>query len=49
MEKIKNLKEILNNEDLRLDMLVEDFEDVKEKYGDERRTKIEFSGAELSI
>ena len=49
MKKIKNLKEILNDEDLRLNLLVEDFEDVKEKYGDERRTKIEFSGAELSI
>ena len=49
MEKINYLNEILNKEDLRLDLLVEDFEDVKEKFGDERRTKIEYSGADLSI
>ena len=49
MEKINYLNEILNKEDLRLDLLVKDFEDVKEKFGDERRTKIEYSGADLSI
>ena len=32
MEKINYLNEILNKEDLRLDLLVEDFEDVKEKF-----------------
>ena len=30
-------------------MLVEDFKDVKEKFGDERRTQIEYSSADLSI
>ena len=49
MEKIKNLNEILNNEDLRLGILIEDFKDVKEKFGDERRTQIEYSSADLSI
>ncbi len=49
MEKIKNLNEILNNEDLRLSILIEDFKDVKEKFGDERRTQIEYSSADLSI
>ena len=49
MEKIKSLNEILNNEDLRLSLLVEDFKDVKEKFGDERRTQIEYSSADLSI
>ena len=49
MDKIKNLNEILNNEDLRLSILIEDFKDVKEKFGDERRTQIEYSSADLSI
>ena len=49
MDKIKSLNEILSNEDIRLNMLVEDFKDVKEKFGDERRTQIEYSSADLSI
>ena len=49
MNKIKSLNEILNNEDLRLNMLIEDFKDVKEKFGDDRRTQIEYSSADLSI
>ena len=34
MDKIKRFQEILNNEDLRLNLLVEDLKEVKEKYGD---------------
>ncbi|MBE50969.1 MAG: DNA gyrase subunit A [Flavobacteriales bacterium] len=49
MERIKSLKEILDNEDLRLSLLIEDMEDVKEKYGDDRRSNIEFSSSEVSI
>ena len=49
MDKIKSLNEILSSEDIRLNMLVEDFKDVKEKFGDERRTQIEYSSADLSI
>ena len=49
MDKIKSLNEILSNEDIRLNILVEDFKDVKEKFGDERRTQIEYSSADLSI
>ncbi|MEE2699956.1 MAG: DNA gyrase subunit A [Bacteroidota bacterium] len=49
MEKIQQLNTILNDEDLRLQMLCEDLEEVKEKYGDERRTNIEFSSSEVSI
>ena len=49
MDKIKSLNEILSNEDIRLNLLVEDFKDVKEKFGDERRTQIEYSSADLSI
>ena len=49
MEKIKNFQEILNNEDLRLSMLADDLKEVKEKYGDERRSNIEYSSSEVSI
>ena len=49
MEKIKRFEEILNNEDLRLSLLVEDLKEVKEKYGDERRSSIEYSSSEVSI
>ena len=49
MEKIQHLNTILSDEDLRLQMLCDDLEEVKEKYGDERRTNIEFSSSEVSI
>ena len=49
MEKIKNLQEILSNEDLRLTLLVDDLKEVKEKYSDDRRSQIEYSSSEVSI
>ena len=49
MERIKGLEEILSNEDLRYTLLVEDLTEVKEKYGDERRSNIEYSASEVSI
>tara|TARA_B100001758_G_C18416512_1_gene620319 strand:- start:4410 stop:7001 length:2592 start_codon:yes stop_codon:yes gene_type:complete len=49
MEKIKRFQEILNDEDLRLNLLIEDLEEVKAKYGDERRSTIEYSSSEVSI
>ena len=49
MEKIKNLQEILSNEDLRLKLLVDDLKEVKEKYSDDRRSQIEYSSSEVSI
>ena len=49
MEKIKRFQELLSNEDLRLSLLVDDLKEVKEKYGDERRSKIEYSSSEVSI
>jgi len=49
MEKIKNLQEILSNEDLRLRLLVDDLKEVKEKYSDDRRSQIEYSSSEVSI
>ena len=49
MKKIERLKEILGDKDLRYSLLVADLEEVREKYGDERRSNIEFSSSEVSI
>ena len=49
MKKIDRLKEILDNQDLRYSLLISDLEEVREKYGDERRSNIEFSSSEVSI
>ena len=49
MERIKGFQEILSNEDLRLSLLADDLKEVKEKYGDERRSNIEYSSSEVSI
>jgi len=49
MIKIERFKEILSDENLRFTLLTDDFKEVKEKYGDKRRSNIEFSSSEVSI
>ena len=49
MEKIKYFNLILSDEDLRYTILSDDLKFVKEKYGDDRRSNIEFSSSEVSI
>ena len=49
MEKIKYFNLILSDEDLRYTILSDDLKLVKEKYGDDRRSNIEFSSSEVSI
>ncbi len=49
MKRIAWYKEVLANEVLRMDIIKEELEDIKEKYGDERRTEIEYSADDLSI
>jgi len=49
MELIADLKDILEKEDRRMDIIVEEMTEVKEKYGDERRTQIEFDSGDLNI
>jgi DNA gyrase subunit A len=49
MKRIERFKEILSDENLRYTLLVDDLKEVKEKYGDERRSNIEFSSSEVSI
>jgi DNA gyrase subunit A len=49
MKTIAHLKEILANKDLRMSIIKDELLEVKEKYGDERRTEIEYAGGEVSI
>ena len=49
MATIERLKEILASEDLQKDIVVEELEEVKEKYGDERRTEISYADGEISV
>ena len=46
---IARLKEILGSEELRMGIIKDELRHLIEKYGDERRSKIEYSSAELNI
>ena len=49
MKLIADLKDILANEDRRMKIINDELIEVKEKYGDERRSKIEYSASEMRI
>ena len=46
---IEDLKNILSDEKRRMNIISEELAEIKEKYGDERRSIIEYSGGDLSI
>ncbi len=46
---ITDLKEILESEERRFSIIKEELEEVRDKYGDERRSVIELSASEVSI
>ena len=46
---IEDLKDILSDEKRRMNIISEELAEIKEKYGDERRSIIEYSGGDLSI
>jgi len=46
---ISDLKDILDKKDRRMDIIKEELLQIKEKYGDERRSKIEYAGGNFSI
>ncbi len=48
MKEIAHLKEILANFELRMSIIKEELEEVKGKYGDERRTDIVYSSEEFN-
>jgi DNA gyrase subunit A len=47
MELIKHLKNILSDEGLRMQIIKDELLEIKEKYGDERRTEMVHSSAEM--
>ncbi|CAA7196626.1 DNA gyrase subunit A [Chryseobacterium potabilaquae] len=49
MKEITDLEDILANEPRRFHIIKDELLEVKEKYGDERRTEIDYSGGEMSI
>ncbi|MDQ8140870.1 DNA gyrase subunit A [Chryseobacterium sp. CFS15] len=49
MKEINNLEDILANEPRRFQIIKDELIEIKEKYGDERRTEIDYSGGEMSI
>ncbi|MGB1248958.1 MAG: DNA gyrase subunit A, partial [Chitinophagales bacterium] len=49
MTTIKRLKEILDNEDIRFDIIKTELDEVKDKFGDDRKTNIEFSAGDIDI
>ena len=48
-ELITELKDILDNEDRRMNIITTELIEVRNKFGDERRSRIEYSGGDLSI
>ena len=49
MNTIKDLKSILDSEERRMTIIKDELIEIKHKYGDERRSKIEYSGGDLSM
>ncbi len=49
MKTIEDLKDILEKKERRMQIIKEELIEVKEKYGDERRSQIEYAGGDLSI
>ncbi|HLW30543.1 MAG TPA: DNA gyrase subunit A, partial [Brumimicrobium sp.] len=49
MKTIADLKDILEKESRRMEIIREELEYIKEKYGDERRSEIEYSASEMRI
>ena len=49
MKTIEYLKSILGDKVLRMEIIKDELLEIKEKYGDDRRTDIEFAGGDVSI
>jgi len=49
MKLIEHLKSILGDEGMRMKIIKDELLEVKDKYGDERRSVIEYSASEMSI
>ena len=49
MKLIEDLKDILANEERRMQIIKDELLEIKSKYGDERRSEIEYAGGDFSI
>ena len=49
MATITDLKDILSNEERRMQIIKDELKDMKAKYGDERRSRIEYSASEMRM
>ncbi|MDB2702315.1 DNA gyrase subunit A [Flavobacteriaceae bacterium] len=49
LKTIADLKDILDKKERRMTIIKEELEEIKTKYGDERRSKIEYAGGNFSI
>jgi DNA gyrase subunit A len=49
MKLINHLKELLASKDLRMALIKEELVEIRDKYGDARRSTIEYSGGDVSI
>ncbi|MGB0949148.1 MAG: DNA gyrase subunit A, partial [Marinirhabdus sp.] len=49
MKTIDDYKNILANKDRRMNIIKEELTEIKSKYGDERRSQIEYAGGDVSI
>ncbi len=49
MKTIEYLRSILDSEDKRMEIIKDELLEMKEKYGDERRTQINYAGGDLNI
>ncbi|WP_163398747.1 DNA gyrase subunit A [Flavobacterium fluviatile] len=49
MKLIEHLKALLADVNLRTDLIKEELAEIRDKYGDERRSQIEYSGGDVSI
>lgn len=49
MKTIEDLKDILSDEDRRMQIIKDELLEIKEKYGDERRSEINYAGGDFSM
>ena len=49
MKLIQNLKDLLASKELRMQLIKDELVEIRDKYGDERRSVIEYSGGDVSI
>ena len=49
MKLIGELKALLESKDLRMELIKQELVEIRDKYGDDRRSQIEYSGGDVSI